>query len=177
MSLQYQGIPVGLPLTALHPSLLLEVLSCPCPSPVKGETIPRNGSLPGHRSGRAHLGDSPGSVGCLLPLLPYRVLVAASSQAKGVGTPHTWGRGVGHEVARQEQEHQGPTHMGTRAIKWARSLCCVPLNGSPVPGDQELERSGTAGQGPGPELSLPWVWIPVLPLTQPVTSGCASVSS
>lgn len=34
------------------------------------------------------LGDSPGSVGCLLPLLPYGVLIATSSQAKSVGTPH-----------------------------------------------------------------------------------------
>lgn len=70
-------------------------LSYPCSCPKKeGRKLPRNNSSPAARLGEPELGDSPGSVGCLLPLLPHGVLIAASSQAKGVGTPHTWGRQV-----------------------------------------------------------------------------------
>lgn len=73
-----QGTPAGPPFTAPCLPLLLEGRSCPFPSPAE-KTSRKREPTPG---------DSPGPIGCLFPLLPNRVLVATSSQPKGVGTPH-----------------------------------------------------------------------------------------
>lgn len=95
-----QRIPAGLPISPPCPSLPPTILSswrselpprglCSCPKK-EGRKRPRNDNPPATGQGEPELGDSPCSVGCLLPLLPYRVLIAAPGQAKGVGTPHTW---------------------------------------------------------------------------------------
>lgn len=68
-------------------------------------------------------------------------------------------QGVGHLATCHRQEHQGPTHVGTRAFE--RTLCYVPL---PSPRGQEQEKGGTLVKSLGLALRHPGV-DPVLPLT------------
>ena len=135
-----QGIPTGLPLSPPCPSLPPTLLSswrselppgglCSCPKK-EGRKPPRNDSPLATGLGEPELGDSPGSIGCLLPLLPHGVLIATSSQAKGVGTPHTW--------STDRCGTQGSL-SGTGALKPKppeKNPVLGSPDGSPVPGHQ-----------------------------------------
>lgn len=99
----------------------------------------------------ARLGNSPDSISCLLPLLPYRVLVAASSQTKGVGTPHTWGRVW-------EMMQRGRDRSTKARLMWAPdpSNEAEPYAVSSERAAQPLDRKGPTGQEPGRSNHLPW---------------------
>lgn len=149
MLLQYHRIPAGLPFGA--PLSSPRGSELPLPQHSAERKCPETANPPGCRPGEPQPGDSPSSVSCLLPLLSHGVLVAASSEAEGVGTPHTWARG--HKAACQGQGHQSPTHMNH------------PVRRSP--GRQPSSPQETASRRrEGLQVSPPPAWVPVLPLAQ-----------
>lgn len=124
----------------------------PLPRHSAERKCPETANPPGCRPGEPQPGDSPSSVSRLLPLLSHRVLVAAPSEAEGVGTPHAWARG--HKAARQGQGHQSLTHTNHPERR--------------SPGRQpSSSRETTSRRREGLQVSPPWARVPVLPLAQP----------